>query len=272
MPEALWIGIAIAAAGVLFGVGCLIWARRQVARAREEIRQLRRPPLQKALRSGRRAVRAALRAPERMRNEGLGGILSSLEELVGWAEVERPDLRRMAARDGTVTIMFSDIVDSTVINERLGDRSWVKLLTMHDRIVRGRVEAHGGFVVKSQGDGFMLAFPEPERAVRCAAGVQRAISGGDRRLRREEPIELRIGIHAGKAVERDGDLFGRNVAFAARVASAAQAGQILVSETVADRLGELDSLPLAPAQDTELKGLPGLHRLFEVQWTVKQPA
>lgn len=276
MPEALWIGIAVGAAGVLFGLGCLIWARRQVGRARGEVQRLRnrlaRPPLEKALRGGRRAVKAALSTPARVREEGLGGILSSLEELVGWAEVERPDLRRLAARDGTVTIMFSDIVDSTRINERLGDRAFVRLLAQHDRVVRDRVAAHDGFVVKSQGDGFMVAFSQPEEAVRCAADVQRAIVGGDRRMRKEEPIEVRIGVHTGKAVERDGDLFGRNVAFAARVAGTAQGGQILVSAAVAERLGELDDLPLAPAQDAELKGLPGRHQLFAVEWEVSRPA
>lgn len=270
MPDALAIALAAGGllAGVLFGLGCLLWARRQVADARRQVAAARWPPpvtpkgLERALRSGQKVMRTAVRTATRVRDHGVVGIL---DELALWAEKERPDLRRMAARDGTVTIMFSDIVDSTITNERLGDRSWVKLLGVHDSVVRARVERHEGFVVKSQGDGFMVAFADPAAAIGCAASVQRAISGGDRRLRKE-PLQVRIGVHIGTAVERNGDLFGRNVALAARVATAADGGQILVSEPVAERVRERDDIVLVRPRELELKGLPGQHVLYEVQW------
>lgn len=271
MSDAVLIAVAatVSVAGVAFGVGCLLWARREVARARDEAGRTQRQPassgLERTLRGGGRAVKAALQTAARVREQGLGGIFSSLEELAGWAEAERPDLRRMAARDGTVTILFSDIENSTATNERLGDQAWVRLLGVHDSIVRGRVEAHGGFVVKAQGDGFMVAFSEPGDAVDCAVEIQRKLTNGDRRLRKQ-PIQVRIGIHIGTAVERNGDLFGRNVALAARVAAAGSGGQILVSESVAEKIEDLE---LAPADEVELKGL-GAHRLYEVEW--KQPA
>lgn len=267
MPDLVWVAIAIA--GVGFGVGSLLWARREVASAREQVERARRElgvsGFERTLIGGGRAVKAALQTAARVREQGLGGIFSSLEELAGWAERERPDLRRIAARDGTVTILFSDIEDSTATNERLGDRAWVKLLGVHDRIVRDRVESHHGYVVKSQGDGFMVAFSEPGDAIACAAAIQRALSGGDRRLRKE-PIQVRIGIHLGKAVEKNGDLFGRNVALAARVAAAGEGGQILASEAVAERVSELPDLALVRPRVVELKGLPGEHKLFEVEW------
>ena len=141
----------------------------------------------------------------------------SIEELADWADVERPDLARLAP-DGKVVIMFSDIEESTALNERIGDRSFVKVIEAHDRQVRRLVRKNDGHVVKSQGDGFMMAFADP--AARCGARVamQHALARDAKRLRHNS-IRVRIGIHMGKSVRRGDDLFGRNVAMAARVAA-----------------------------------------------------
>ena len=105
-----------------------------------------------------------------------------------WAEVERPDLARLAP-DGNVAILFSDIEESTALNERIGDRAWVRLIGRHDKLIRRLVKSHRGHVVKSQGDGFMVAFAEPEQAVRCSVDVQRELR------KRPNGIRVRIGIH-----------------------------------------------------------------------------
>ncbi len=76
---------------------------------------------------------------------------------------------------------------------------------------------------------------------------------------------MRIGIHLGKAMEKDGDYFGRNVALAARIAATGKGGQILVSAVAAEQTGELPDLAFARAREFELKGLPGPHRILEVQ-------
>ena len=81
---------------------------------------------------------------------------------------------RLAGPDGSVAILFSDIEGSTELNERLGDKEWVRLLARHDAAVRSAIERHGGHVVKTQGDGFMAAFGSPEPAVRSAIAVQQA--------------------------------------------------------------------------------------------------
>lgn len=262
--------VAVEVACLAVGMGSLWWAHREVARARERAeraeRQLAASGIERTLRGGGRVVGKALQTATRVRERGLNGLLSSLDELAGWAEVQRPDLRRIAARNGTVTILFSDIEDSTAINERLGDRAWVKLLTAHDRLVRDRVSAQGGHVVKSQGDGYMVAFSEPAQAVSCAAQIQRALADGARSRLRGEPIRVRIGIHLGKAVEKDGDYFGRNVALAARIGATGEGGQILVSSVVAEQAGELPDLAFVRPQEVALKGLPGPHRILEVQW------
>jgi adenylate cyclase len=200
-----------------------------------------------------------------VREKGLGGaIRSSVNDLAGWAQVERPDLVRLAGDDGRLSILFSDIEGSTELNERLGDKQWVKLLARHDATVRKAVERHSGHVVKTQGDGFMVAFTEPEQAVRAAIDVQRAVDKGVRGGR--TPIALRIGIHHGDVVHRDNDIFGRNVAQAARVAALAGGREILVSEPVADLVEECDDVVLGEQRVAQLKGLSGEYVVTVVDW------
>jgi adenylate cyclase len=200
-----------------------------------------------------------------VREKGFGGALrTSIEDLAGWAQVERPALMSMAGPDGSVAILFSDIEGSTELNERLGDREWVKLLARHDSAVRSAVDRHHGQVVKTQGDGFMVAFPTPEDAVRCGIAVQRAFDKGSRRGK--AIVLVRIGIHHGDVVHRDNDIFGRNVAQAARVAALAAGGEILVSESVAEAVDECDDIVLTEQREVQLKGLSGEHVVTVVDW------
>src|SRR2546425_11539770 len=90
---------------------------------------------------GRATVKAILETATLIREKGVGGaIRGSIEELAGWAQAEPPDLRSLAARDGTLTIFFSDIEDSTALNERMGDKAWLRVLDGHDQIVRREVD------------------------------------------------------------------------------------------------------------------------------------
>ncbi len=110
---------------------------------------------------GREAVKQVWQTANILRKDGLGAaVRSSVEDLADWAEVERPDLARLAP-SGKVAILFSDIEESTALNERIGDRAWVRLIGSHDKLVRRQVKKHSGHVVKSQGDGFMIAFAQP---------------------------------------------------------------------------------------------------------------
>jgi class 3 adenylate cyclase len=214
------------------------------------------------------AVKAVWETVERVREKGLGGaIRSSIDELAGWAQVERPALRQLAGPDGSVAILFSDIEGSTELNERLGDKEWVRLLARHDAAVRSAIERHLGQVVKTQGDGFMAAYGSPEGAVRSAIAIQQAFGRGHRKG--DAAVRVRIGIHHGDVVHRDNDIFGRNVAHAARVASLAQGGEILVSQAVADALAERDDchdITLAEPREVQLKGLAGDHLVSAVEW------
>jgi adenylate cyclase len=233
-----------------------IWLKR----SRRELQEARRRVDAKNMlfSGGREAVKQMWQTANILRTEGLGAaVRSSIEDLADWAEVERPDLARLAP-SGKMVILFSDIEGSTELNERIGDRAWVRLIGSHDKMVRRHVKNHSGHVVKSQGDGFMVAFAQPEQAVRCSVDVQRALR------KRPNGIRVRIGIHMGKSVRRGDDLFGRNVAMAARVAGEADGGEILVSEVVRDAVCDAEDITFDGGRDAELKGFSGSRRLYAV--------
>lgn len=247
--------------------------RRRLALSEAMVRQLEadldtalrpRPPVSPA----ERAMRALVGTAARVRERGVAGAVSdSLEDLAAWA-ADQPseDILSIAAPDGTVTLLFSDIEDSTALNDRLGDKAWVRVLAAHDALVRAAVDKRRGRVVKSAGDGFMVAFRDPVSAVLAARGIQRSLARTlDPRLRLT-PVRVRIGVHTGTAISRDGDYFGRNVAMAARVAGLADGGEVLVTEAV--REGTADSgdrrMRFEDAGTVELKGLPGEHPLWRL--------
>jgi adenylate cyclase len=248
---------------VLFLVG-----RRQLGAAKQELELVKREQQGRRRRRGvapqvitTRAIKTVFQTADMLINKGFGAaVRNSIEDLAGWAQVERPDLARLTA-DGNVVIVFSDIEGSTECNEMMGDRAWVKLLGRHNQLVQKWVDEHGGHVVKTQGDGFMIAFADPEQAVRFSADVQRALQGDPERWK---AIRIRIGIHMGTSVRRGDDLFGLDVAMAARVADQADGGEILVSEPVRDAIGELDGIEVGDPREVELKGLRGTHNLYPV--------
>lgn len=215
--------------------------------------------------SAERAVRRVIRTASRVRSHGITGLIqSTVEDLQTWAsDDERADILNMAASDGTVTLFFSDIEESTPLNDRLGDATWVKVLAAHDRVLRTQIEKYRGQVVKTAGDGFMVAFRDSEAACRAALGIQRDLPR-DVTLRRYGPILVRIGIHTGQVVARDGDYFGRNVAMAARVANLAHGGEILASDAVRVALDDDAALTLVERDAVELKGLAGEHVVWEI--------
>ncbi|MCV7231902.1 adenylate/guanylate cyclase domain-containing protein [Mycobacterium branderi] len=252
-------GVAVAEAAAL----AFLWAA--LTRSRREAQALRRRADSRSwlLSGGREAVKTVWQTANLVRKEGLGAaVRSSIEDLADWAEVERPDLARVTP-DGRVVILFSDIEESTALNERIGDRAWVKLIDAHDKLVRRLVKNYSGHVVKSQGDGFMIAFSRAEDAVRCGVDIQRALARDAQRKRRNG-FRVRIGIHMGRSVRRGDDLFGRNVAMAARVAAQAAGGEILVSEAVRDAVDGCDGIGFDDGRDVELKGFSGTQRLYAV--------
>jgi class 3 adenylate cyclase len=175
-------------------------------------------------------------------------------ELERSARSERLNLRAAGAPDGTVTILFSDIEGSTELNARLGDVRWLELLRMHHAIVRRAVREHGGFEVKAQGDGFMIALPSARRGAQCALAIQRAIHA-ELGNHPEGPIRVRIGMHSGEAMRDDEDFYGRNVSVAARIAEHARADEVLASAVVKQLVESAGDISFTDERVVELKGL-----------------
>jgi len=185
----------------------------------------------------------------------------SLEQLEQTIRRERPDLTDTLAADGTVTIVFTDIVDSTVLTARLGDHSWLDAVRRHNEVIRNTAAAHDGIVVETQGDGSMLAFSSARRAVACAQAIQVEI---DRAFAdASAPIRVRIGIHTGDALHEADHFYGTTVHYAARVASNALGGEVLVSNLVRELVAG-SGVAFRESREVELKGLEGSHRLFAV--------
>jgi class 3 adenylate cyclase len=203
----------------------------------------------------------------RVRLQGIdtADVGSSIDAVASVVEEERPDLRGHTAPDGTVTILFSDIEGSTELNERLGDQPFYELLREHNEIVRDQVRVHRGFEVKSQGDGFMLAFASPRDGVVCSIAIQRAlaarIDAGT-----SEPIRVRMGLHTGEAIRERDDFFGRNVVLAARIAAQATGGEILVSAPLKELAEGSGDVSFGDARELGLKGLSGTHIVHPVEW------
>ena len=261
------LGISLVAL-VVMGVR-LRRSRRQVSILQDELESLQPgepdSPLPRSLQAAERAVKSVIGTAVKMREQGVSGLLmSTIDDLSRWAMEDSGEIARLTAQDGSVTIFFSDIEDSTALNTQLGDQLWVQLLIAHDTLVRAHVQRHRGHIVKSQGDGFMIVFGSPAEAVRAGLGIQRSLSEQRSRRLGRTRIRVRIGIHRGPAIARAGDYFRQSVAMAARVGAQAEGGEILVTQQVADELAADDSFMLFDDREVELKGLPGSHVLWQV--------
>ena len=185
----------------------------------------------------------------------------TLEELERTIQRDQPDLSSTLAADGTVTIVFTDVVDSTVLTTRLGDHAWLDVIRRHNAVINDLTAQHGGTVVETQGDGSMLAFSSARRAVACAQAIQHGID--EAFAGASPPIRVRIGLHTGDALHEADHFFGTTVHYAARVASQALGGEVLVSNLVHELVAGPD-VEFLESRDVELKGLDGEHRLFAV--------
>jgi class 3 adenylate cyclase/pimeloyl-ACP methyl ester carboxylesterase len=157
-----------------------------------------------------------------------------------------------------VTLLFTDIVGSTELATRLGDRGWRGLLEKHDAAVRCELERFRGHEANTTGDGFLATFDGPARGIRCASAIRDAV--------REVGLEIRAGLHTGECELVRGEVAGIAVHTAARVAALAESGKVLVSSTVKDLVAG-SGIEFESIGDHELKGVPGEWRLFVVRDT-----
>jgi class 3 adenylate cyclase len=165
-----------------------------------------------------------------------------------WVGGARPD--RVLA-----TLLFTDIVDSTVRAAELGDARWHDLLSLHYQQAADAIERYGGRRVATTGDGLLASFDAVEAGVRCAISM--------RELAMRQGLEIRTGIHAGEVELAGDDVRGMTVHQAARIMAAAGQGEILVSDAIAI-LGRPSGLVFEEAGEHELKGIPEPWRLHRV--------
>jgi class 3 adenylate cyclase len=241
----IWVILPAAAALVIhFGV---VVARLFGRRARRRRRQ--------------RDVERAKRAGTQV-GEALADVLRSLaERRRGRKQPTHGPVKRWVA------VMFSDIVDSTRIAEEVGDEEWTGVVGRYREFVRAAFASRGGEEVGTQGDGFLAQFPSPADAVLCAIDIQRDV---EEVAAAGLGLQLRIGVHAGEAVQDDGDLIGRVVNLAARVTGEAEPGEILVTEPVADYVG--GRLQLQDRGLRDLRGVPQPRHLLAVVWSDSEGA
>jgi class 3 adenylate cyclase/pimeloyl-ACP methyl ester carboxylesterase len=179
-----------------------------------------------------------------------------LQPIIGEIEEFVTGVRGARARDRALaTILFTDIVGSTVQAVELGDSRWREILNRHDDIAEHCVNRFGGRLLKSTGDGILATFDRPALAVRCAQAFIWAT--------RAVGIRVRAGVHTGEVELRGKDVGGIAVHIAARVAGIADTGQVLVSRTVKDVVTG-SGIEFEDWDEHELKGVPGTWQLCYV--------
>ena len=167
-------------------------------------------------------------------------------------------------RAGTITVVFTDLVESTSLRQKLGDDQADEIRRAHDRIVRQATSEHDGAEVKALGDGFMLTFAAAAEAVSGAVAMQQALQ---RFARRERiPLLIRVGISSGDVIWEDGDCFGTPVVEASRLCGIAAGGQIIVSDVVRLLAGSRGDHQFSAIGHVELKGLSTPIEASEVAW------
>jgi class 3 adenylate cyclase len=195
------------------------------------------------------------------------GLVSAVDELLDDAPASVP-IEPAAA--GLRLLLFTDLEGHTQMMSRLGDTQGRAVLRHHERITREALAAHGGQEVKAMGDGFLCSFASAQRAVECAIALQRM-------FREQNPLslvgdvvegqilKLRVGLNAGEPIAESDDLFGASVIAAARIAAAAQGGQVLVANVVRELVAGKGFL-FHDTGEHLLKGLEDPLRLWELRW------
>ena len=187
-------------------------------------------------------------------NGAVGGdddVLDAVEEFVtGTKPVRLDPVDRVLA-----TVLFTDIVDSTVRAAEIGDHRWRELLDRHDRLSEQEIARHGGHLVKTTGDGLLATFDGPARGVRCAQAIEQQVA--------PLGIQVRAGLHTGEIERRGADVSGLGVHIGARISGLAAAGEVLVSRTVKD-LVVGSGLAFEDRGQHQLKGVPDEWQVYAV--------
>jgi eukaryotic-like serine/threonine-protein kinase len=171
----------------------------------------------------------------------------------------------MSRMGGVAIVVFCDLVDSTALLAKLGDDRMEDLRRAHMADVASAVEASGGRVVKTLGDGAMATFESALGALRAAAEIQASVEDLDE-AHEGIGIAARVGVAAGEPIADGDDLHGMPVVIASRLSSAAGTGEVLVQDLVRALVASRDGVDLDAARDYELKGVPAPVRASTLLW------
>ena len=171
--------------------------------------------------------------------------------------------------EGVVTFLLTDIEGSTRLLRQLGEEAYAEALSAHRSLLRSAFAEHGGVEVDTQGDAFLIAFRTAPDAALGAVAAQRRLAAHDWRATAglDAPVRVRMGLHTGPAERTDEGYVGMSLHTAARIASAAHGGQILISDAVADAVGDSAlgdaGLTLRDLGEHRLKDVDGTQRLLQ---------
>jgi class 3 adenylate cyclase len=182
-------------------------------------------------------------------------------ELLGSDESEQTSFRAASDRV-TKTIMFTDIVGSTNLLEAIGDEAWENLIEWHDKTLRSLIAEHTGEEIRSQGDGFVVAFSDPTNAIDCAVHIQRALA--EHRKKAGFSPQVRIGLHMSELSRRGLDYAGKGIHEAARIGALASGGQILVSKNTLE--ASRSSCRTSEPMSVTLKGIAETVEVLPIEW------
>jgi class 3 adenylate cyclase len=166
--------------------------------------------------------------------------------------VEQP-MHRREPKQVRATVLFGDIVGSTERLAAMGDHEWMKVLDAYYAIIRKEFGTFQGRHLSTAGDGFLATFDNPDQAMGCASTIREGV--------KELGLRIRLGMHVGECLSVDEFVGGLTVHIGARIAAAADAGEVLVSDAVKTHLADSD-FRFVDRGSHDLKGVPGRWRLF----------
>ncbi len=165
-----------------------------------------------------------------------------------------------------ITVMFTDLKGSTAIADMKGDIAVRTLLKKHNDILFPIIKENNGILVKTMGDGTMSYFENAGDAVRSAVNIQKGIDEYNDREETVIPIHIRIGMHTGKGIVEEHDIFGDVVNVASRFESIAQVGEIYLSENTYEALEDKEEIFCKFIKTSELRGKKEAFKIYKAFW------
>jgi class 3 adenylate cyclase len=197
-------------------------------------------------------------------SEKQNGSISSADELIKRVEELDEELQKRLTKE--ITILFTDIKGSTTFFKTHGDIAGRLMMQRHYDMLSPIITQHEGTIVKTVGDSIMASFDEPYKAVKAAMEMQRTLSEYNANLPKEDLIRIRIGINFGKGIIEGNDVYGNVVNEASKLVSIGESEQIVVSESIYEKLQSIEDVTFFPLETDKLPDSNLELRIYAVRW------